>query len=221
MSKKKPFTVDDAYALETPADSTQLYGVWAETYDEDFVAASGYVVYRRVVEQLLKHRNAINGPVLDIGCGTGIVGVGLHAGGLKLIDGIDISPEMLEVSRKKRAADGDLVYRNLIAADLTAKVDLADDQYAALISAGTFTHGHLGSQSLDEMWRVAAPGAWCAIGVRTTHFTAAKFDEKLAMDVADEVITEPDLVEAHMYRPSVGDAEHANDKAFIIVCQVL
>ena len=56
MSKKTPFTVENAYAIETPEDNTRLYGVWAETYDEDFVAASGYVAYRHVIDQLLKHR---------------------------------------------------------------------------------------------------------------------------------------------------------------------
>ena len=220
MNTKKPFTVDDAYALETPADSVRLYGDWAETYDEDFVQSSGYVVYLRVAEQLVKRRALIDGPVLDVGCGTGIVGVCLREGGIEIVDGVDISPPMLAEAGKKKTADGDPVYRNLIAADLTIALGISDNLYAGLISAGTFTHGHLGPDSLDELWRVAAPGAQCAIGVRTTHYESAKFDEKLSVDVADGMITKPDLVEVNMYSADASNAEHANDKAYIVVCQV-
>ena len=203
------------------ATSTRLYGEWAETYDEDFVARSGYVVYRRVVDALLQHREQINGPVFDIGCGTGIVGAVLRDNGVEIVDGIDISQPMLGEAKKKQTVRGDAVFRHLVAADLTQRVDIPDNRYARLISAGTFTHGHLGPEPLDEIWRVANIGAWCAIGVRTTHYLAAGFGEKLAVDVREGTISEPNLIEVHMYSPGVGDEEHADDKVFIVVCQVL
>lgn len=220
MSKRKPFTVDDAYALETPDDSIRLYGAWAETYDSDFVATSGYVVYLHVALQLTRNRARIDGPVLDIGCGTGVVGVCLREGGIDIVDGVDISEPMLAEAGKKKTIDGDPVYRKLVAADLTRNLDMPDDQYGALVSAGTFTHGHLGPESLDELWRVAAPGALCAIGVRTTHYDAAKFGDKLAADVADGMITEPELRVVNMYSAEANNPEHANDKAYIVMCRV-
>ena len=220
MDKKKPYSVDDAYALESPDDSIQLYGDWAETYDSDFVATSGYIVYRLVAERLVVNRTLINGPVLDVGCGTGVVGTCLRQGGVDLIDGVDISLPMLAVAGNKKTAEGDPVYRNLIPADLTQRLNIADNQYAALVSAGTFTHGHLGPDSLDELWRVAAPGARCVIGVRTTHFHAANFGEKLRSDVSAGTITEPDLVEVPMYSEEADNPEHANDRAYIVVCQL-
>ena len=221
MSKKKPFTVDDAYSLETPDDSIRLYGDWAATYDSEFVATSGYVVYLRVAEQLLRNRSAIKGPVLDIGCGTGIVGACLREGGIEIVDGVDISAPMLREAGKKKSADGSRVYRNLIEADLTGPLDIPDNRYAALISAGTYTHGHLGPESLNEPWRVGAPGAHCAIGVRTTHFEAADFGGNLASDVADGKITEPELIRVSMYTEGADNPQHANDEAFIVVCRVL
>ncbi|MBT4615177.1 MAG: hypothetical protein HOB98_01880, partial [Gammaproteobacteria bacterium] len=45
--------------------------------------------------------------------------------------------------------------------------------------------------------------------------------EKLAVDVREGTISEPNLIEVHMYSPGVGDEEHADDKVFIVVCQVL
>ena len=90
VSEKSKLDVDDAYALKTPADSIRLYGEWADSYDTDFVESVGYVVYLRVAELLLEKRHLINGPVLDVGCGTGVVGVSLREGGIDVVDGIDI-----------------------------------------------------------------------------------------------------------------------------------
>ena len=221
MSKKRAFTIDDAYAINTPADSVRLYGEWAETYDTGFVESIGYVLYLRVAELLLRQRSLIHGAVLDVGCGTGIVGDCLREGGIEVVDGIDISPPMLVVAGKKKSQDGFPVYRNLIAADLTKKLDIPDGQYAGLISAGTFTHGHLGPDPLDELWRVAAPGAHCAISVRSTHFEAMAFGEKLSADVANHKITQPDLIEVNLYSPDRNNLDHASDKALIVVCQVV
>ena len=221
MSKKQKLNVDDAYALETPADSVRLYGDWAETYDTNFVETSGYVVYMKVAAQLLQRKSAINGPVLDVGCGTGVVGVCLKEGGIEEIDGIDISEPMLVEAGKKKTKDGESIYRNLIAADLTKTIDVSDNLYAGIISAGTFTHGHLGPEALNELFRVAAPGAQCAIGVRTTHYEAANFGGKLAVDVANGTITQPELIDVKMYSDEADNPEHADDKAFIVVCRVI
>ncbi len=221
MSKKPKLNVDDAYALKTPADSIRLYGEWADTYDSAFVESSGYVVYLRIAELFLRQRSLIQGAVLDVGCGTGIVGECLREGGIEVIDGVDISPAMLTEAGKKKTKDEVPVYRNLIAADLTKRLDLPDNQYAGLISAGTFTHGHLGPDSLDELWRVAGPGAHCTIGVRDTHYESMGFGKKLSVDVANGTITQPDIVEVDMYSVQASNLKHANDKALIVVCQVM
>lgn len=221
MSEKSKLDVDDAYALKTPADSIRLYGEWADSYDTDFVESVGYVVYLRVAELLLEKRHLINGPVLDVGCGTGVVGVSLREGGIDVVDGIDISQPMLIEAEKKKMKNGEPVYRKLIAADLTKTLDLPDNLYAGLVSAGTFTHGHLGPEPLDELWRIAAPGAHCAIGVRTTHYEVADFGAKLADDIAKGTITEPELVEAKLYSAETDNPKHADDKVFVVICQVV
>ena len=221
MSKNRKFNLDDAYAVKTPADSVRLYGAWADTYDTEFVASEGYVAYLRVAELLLRQRPLIEGAVLDAGCGTGIVGASLREGGIEVVDGIDISPQMLATAGEKKAKDGLPVYRRLIAADLTTELDIPGNQYAGLVSAGTFTHGHLGPDSLDELWRVAAPGAACAIGIRSTHYVAMDFGGKLAGDVDNGTITQPDVVEINMYSPQTSNLEHAGDTALIVVCHVV
>jgi len=221
VKDKAKFDVDDAYAIKTPSDSVRLYGEWADTYDSGFVEREGYVVYRRIAELMLRQKALIKGAVLDVGCGTGIVGVCLREGGIEVVDGVDISPPMLVEAGKKKTKSDDPVYRRLIAADLTQSLDIPDGQYAGLISAGTFTHGHLGPDSLDELWRIAAPGAVCTIGVRSTHYDSMGFDEKLSVDAARGKITKPALVEVDMYSAQTRNLEHANDRAFVVVCQVL
>ena len=146
MSKKKTFSVDDAYALETPADSVRLYGDWADTYDNDFVAQTGYVLHRQVANAFMQAQPAMHGPVLDVGCGTGVLGVALRRSGIAVVDGIDISEPMLARAGDKKSATGEPVYRELFAADLTGKLDIASDAYAGVVSSGTFTLGHVGPE---------------------------------------------------------------------------
>ena len=220
MSKKKKFTVDDAYALNTPADSVRLYGQWADTYDTEFVASSGYELFLRVAEQFLEHKSSIQGPVLDVGCGTGLVGACLRAGGIEVIDGIDISGSMLAEAGRKKTRNDTPVYRNLIEADLTATLDIPDNTYGGLLSAGTFTHGHLGPESLDELWRVAALGAICAVSINATHYSSKGFGDKLSADVSRGKITEPKLLEVNVYSGKASKNEHASDRALIAVCEV-
>lgn len=221
MSKKRKLNVDDAYAVETPADNVRLYGDWAETYDADFVASEGFVYHLRVAEIMLQQQSLIDGAVLDVGCGTGNVGVVLRDGGVDIVDGIDISPEMLAECGKKKTKDKIPAYRNLLQADLTQTLDIVDKQYAGLVSAGTFTHGHLGPDTLDELWRIAAPGALCVLGINSKHYKSMGFGEKLSAAVDNGTITKSELTEINMYAAQAGNQEHASDKALVVVCQIL
>ena len=191
--------LDDAYAVETPDDNRRLYAAWAGAYEDEFVAAEAYVYHRQVAEIFCASGAPIEGAVLDVGCGTGIVGVELRRLGVSVIDGADISPEMLAEAGKKS------VYRRLIEADLTGRADLPDDAYAGLVSAGTFTHGHLGPDALDELLRIARPGARAAIGINSAHFEALGFRRKLDQLRDAGIFGEYELTRAPMYRGKTGD----------------
>ena len=41
MQKDPKISLDDAYALKTPADNVALYRHWAETYDVEFAQSRG------------------------------------------------------------------------------------------------------------------------------------------------------------------------------------
>ena len=211
--------VDDAYALETPDDNRRLYAKWAASYERDFIEPNGYVYHENVVSVFLDAGGSAGGAVLDVGCGTGIVGVALSDVGEKLIDGIDISPEMIEMARAKRNVFDEPVYRDLLVADLTEPLDMADDSYMGIISVGTFTHGHLSPEPIRELVRIAAPSAVCALGINADHYTEMGFDQLFAELSLEGLITSPVNIDVSVYEAMSG--EHADVRGNVAVFQVL
>lgn len=195
--------LDEAYAVATPDDNRRLYAAWAATYEDGFVASEAYVYHRQVAEIFCAAAPA-DGAVLDAGCGTGLVGVELRRLGVSVIDGIDISPEMLAKALEKAGPAGP-VYRRLIEADLTEPLALADDAYAGVVSAGTFTHGHVGPDALDELLRVAQPGARMVVGINAVHFEVLGFRSKID-DCRDAGLLEAyELIQVPIYAGKPGD----------------
>jgi predicted TPR repeat methyltransferase len=111
--------------------------------------------------------------VLDVGAGTGLLGIALAARGVGPVDGIDISADMLGQARAKGC------YRHLVEADLTAALPLLPVPYNGLTSSGTFTHGHLGPEVLPPLLDLCASGATIAFSVNSGVWTARGFDAAL------------------------------------------
>ena len=210
--------VEIAYSVETPDDSRNLYRRWASTYDEDFVDASGYVYHDNVVHAFLDAGGAAGGVIADVGSGTGVVGVALGNLGVGNIDGLDISPEMIEVAHAKQTVHGTPAYRNLIEADLTVGVPVEDDTYHGIISTGVFTHGHLGPDALGEIVRIAAPTALCAIGINEHFYEEHRFDGWFADAAKSGKINVPELISVQIYEEMGG--EHGGTRAVVAIFTV-
>lgn len=220
MSTDRKLGLDDAYAVETPEDNIRLYADWAATYESGFVTSSGYVAYLRVVEHLAKRLRQPGSEIVDIGCGTGVCGQALASFGFNTIDGIDISNEMLAEAAQKIRDDGRPVYRRLIHADLTKPVSVADGKYAGLVSAGTFTHGHLGPKSLDALWSMVVAGGLCSIGINANHYEDAGFAAKIAAADKDKLISLLEVVDIATYKSPPPDVTPGNDRTKVLVCRV-
>jgi predicted TPR repeat methyltransferase len=205
---KKP-DLSGAYALDGPEACLRLYADWAETYDADFAADMDYRLPAEVAAAFLR-ASPPQGPVLDVGAGTGLLAMALRGLGHDAeIDGIDISTEMLEIASKKG------IYRDLSIADITRPIDTRR-RYAGIVSSGTFTHGHVGAEGVMTLLDLAQPGAVVAFSVNAAVWVDKGFEallETLAPRIRETTITE---VAIYGDAARARDPEHAADVARIL-----
>lgn len=200
--------LEGAYALQTPTDNVIYYRDFASHYDASFAGAMGYI-YPGIVARALIEVDYSPGPILDVGCGTGLVAAELRAKGvMDPIDGVDLSPEMLVKAEEKA------LYQSLYEIDLTAELMGLPHGYAALISAGTFTHGHIGPEPLSKLIDHCQAGAIAAIGVNAVHFKALNFAAVLGDLYERERISQPVMQEVKIFDGA--DDAHAEDTAFVL-----
>ena len=211
-----PLGLDEAYAVKTPEDNRRLYAKWASTYESEFVEKKQYR-YPEAISEVFNERISLEDvlQVVDVGTGTGLTGTYLVAHRPEItIDGIDISPEMLEQARNKTRQNGDPVYRELFERDLTQEVLLTRAPYDALICSGTFTHGHLGPEAIENLIALVRHGGWLVIGVNNEHFVARGFDGYLAKLTAEGVISTPTILRVDVYEEG---SAHRGDQARILI----
>ena len=204
MSDKKG--LKDAYSLKTPQDSIDLYRDWASTYDIDFAKKHGYQSPFLIAKYFEKYSCIEDTPILDVGAGTGLIGECMKLSSEQEIDAIDISPEMLETAKSKQC------YSKIIEADLTRKLSIENNYYGAIVSAGTFTYGHIGPNAFDELVRITKPNGLFIITIHSKLFKKDKFDKKFLE--MENLISTPIYHEEKVY---VGneDKTHGQDTVLI------
>ena len=139
-------------------DKLRHYDQWAESYDADLVDDLDYVAHRDagdIFAELVGDRSC---RVLDVACGTGLVGEHLAGLGYDCIDGADFSAEMLSRAAARK------VYRDLWQHDFTRPKQL-DRAYDALICVGLFSFASPGVGDLHHVIECAAAGGICVITV--------------------------------------------------------
>ena len=157
-----PDSVARARSLSSVEEAAELYGEWSSTYDDDVFGRLGVTGSARIAELLAGMLADRSQPVVDLGCGTGAVGRRLNELGVTTLDGLDISPEMLAVA----AATG--AYRRVTVADLNDPPTALNRSYAAAISAGTFTSGHVGPAAVPRLLQLLRPGGVIAWVIAST-----------------------------------------------------
>lgn len=206
--------LEKAYSVKTPDDSRKLYAEWAATYNETFIRANDYVYPKTIAQKFNEQVPTTNViKVADIGCGTGSVGSYLSNLRPNLsIDGFDISPEMLAQAATVERINKSPVYTDLIEIDLTS--ELPKKSYDAMISAGTFTHGHLGPVTLFSLTQLVRINGWFVIGINAQHFELRGFDAMLRKTHNAGIISEVRLFEEQVYGPT---SSHFGDTTQIAV----
>jgi predicted TPR repeat methyltransferase len=111
------------------AQLLKLYDVRSRYWDQE----SSYFGHALVTEGLLQHAGTAPLDILDIGCGTGLVGAQVRPLASRL-DGVDLSSAMLEKARDKG------IYDRLDQADLVSFMSGHSGSYDAVLGAATLIH---------------------------------------------------------------------------------
>jgi predicted TPR repeat methyltransferase len=102
--------------------------------------------------------------ILDLGCGTGVVGEELYKSGYRAIDGLDVCPEILEIAKAKG------VYRKLshgaMGSDGCKDLGISPNQYDASICIGVFVVGHVKGKGFNDLLYVLKPGGLACFTIR-------------------------------------------------------
>lgn len=172
--------IDAALRLDgDPENLRAYYDDWARDYNVDITSAeySGPVISARLLQQYLTNTDL---SLLDAGCGTGLVGIELHALGYRQIDGFDLSEAMVE----QAGTSG--VYRKLTGGldMMQAAKSYAAGSYDAVLSVGVFTLGHVPPEALVVLLELVRPGGLLLVSTRTHYYEQTEFQS-----LVDELLT--------------------------------
>jgi SAM-dependent methyltransferase len=164
------------------------YAEWVETYEQTVEDAMDI--------ELLEGLEHVTwaGVAADLGCGTGRTGAWLSERGLAAIDGVDLTPEMLELARARG------VYRRLVEGDVAA-TGLQASEYDLVVTSLVDEHLPRLEPLYAEAHRLARPGGTYVLVGYHPHFIMAAgmpthFDSASGEPVAIE--THVHLLSAHV-----------------------
>ena len=153
-------------------DLQVVYKEWATAYDHDNDNLLGTVSQPLSVQIFQAYIKDKSLRIIDVGCGTGLVGVELEKGGFSNFDGIDISQEMIDIAKQRG-------YAQLFIGSLNVSLPCENNEYDAAFCVGVFTHGHVGSNRLDELVRIVKPGGIICFTVNEGVYDSYGFDSKI------------------------------------------
>ncbi|MDA3646679.1 class I SAM-dependent methyltransferase [Saccharopolyspora indica] len=138
------------------------YGEWVGKYEDTVEDVMDLALLERLREP---EWNAV-GRAADLGCGTGRTGQWLRGKGVPVIDGVDLTPEMLALAERRGAHD------SLTEADVTS-TGLDAGSYDLVISSLVDEHLADLAPFYREAWRIAAPKAAFVLVAFHPHFIMA------------------------------------------------
>lgn len=170
-------------------DVSERYAQFAPVYNQS-VEDWGYQCYRTAAKALLAYVPTAS-PVLDAGCGTGLVGQALTALGYQDVTGIDISEKMLAQAK----ATGH--YQKVHCQDLsTVPYPFLDNSFMAVTCVGVFSLIANPTPVLQEFCRVVRSQGYLVFTQQELLFEKYAYGEILAGferrgQLRREMISEP------------------------------
>ena len=143
--------LNKVYGARDAQATQQLYDAWSASYEAE-ITENGYATPARCAAALKQVKTDPTQPILDFGCGTGLSGLALRLAGFDVIDGVDLSPEMLAQARTKD------VYRDLKEIAPDAKLDVAPGTYNAIAAIGVIGAGAAPLSTVDMLMNALDTG---------------------------------------------------------------
>ena len=113
---------------ENTAYNRLLFDTFAPTYEETLKN-----INYRVTDKIAELYAPFNGKILDLGCGTGLLGAKIKTKH-NTIYGVDLSPKMLELARAKN------VYTELTVQDIVQYLQAQHPEFDCIIAADVFCY---------------------------------------------------------------------------------
>ena len=172
-----------------------LYDDWSVSYEAD-IAQWGYEAPRVAAKLLAKHASS-KAQIIDVGCGTGLVGAALAAEGFHDVVGIDTSSASLDIAAKTG------FYRALDEHDLTdLPTSLPEDHFGGLICVGVMTYLPDVAATCREFARVVEVDGPIVLTQRTDLYEQRKTDDAFQELVDDGTWTMVEVSEPMPYLPT-------------------
>jgi len=120
--------------LSPPRYIVGLFDMYADTFDRDLIGNLNYQS-PRLLAQIIARTVPSDGrlDILDIGCGTGLMGEDLRAF-KRTLTGVDLSPNMLGKARQRG------IYDRLIESDIVAFLKTQPDLFDLIVSTDVFVY---------------------------------------------------------------------------------
>jgi predicted TPR repeat methyltransferase len=152
--------------------------------------------------------------VLDMGCGTGLVGQYLVERGFKNVVGVDASAGMLEKARSKGSYSE--LHELFLGQPDTFPEDL-HNRFDVVTASGILAEGHLDNKVFDEMLMALKPNGYAIFATRTMYMTKYNYVEKIAQldnDKRWKLVHEVTFDRYDQLEESIGRFSKVEAKAF-------
>ena len=183
--------IDDRLAkmYTSDEDKQAKYDDWASSYESDLVNEMDYVAHidaSKVFQSLVPQRES---KILDVACGTGLVGEELQNMGYVNVDGCDFSAEMINVSRDRK------VYQQLFQHDFTQPLE-NQRVYDALICVGLFSFSIPRIHHMIHVINAVKPNGLCVITVNGAAWRELDHEQSVRSEAEKHNFIIEDIISA-------------------------
>ena len=173
-------------------DSQTLYDQWAGSYNRELTNEYGYIAPFITVDKLKDFHLDKDIEIIDVGCGTGLVGLELHKLGYSNIDGYDISQEMLKAAKKTK------IYKSLKQVDLNLDSFSSNKTYDLLICVGSFGYGALGPKAFVNLLKLVKSRGLIMILMNSEPFKSENY-QKYILELEKQKLFSIKSIDDHNY----------------------